>query len=53
MYNDFVLIGPKSDREVLKVNSILKSLKLIKKRKTILSRGDDSGTHKKNIHYGK
>ena len=49
MYNDFVLVGPKSDpAEVQQVNSILKSLKLIKKKKNLfVSRGDDSGTHKK------
>ena len=49
MYNDFVLIGPKSDPAgVEKVKSIVRSLRLIsKKKKTFISRGDDSGTHKK------
>ena len=54
MYNDFVLVGPKSDPAgVQQVNSILKSLKLIKKENLFVSRGDDSGTHKKNTHCGK
>ena len=39
MYNDFVLVGPKSDPAIVQQeNSILKSLKLIKKRKTLLYR---------------
>ena len=51
MYNDFVLIGPKSDPAgVEKAKSIVKSLKFIKKkRNTFISRGDDSGTHKKEF----
>ena len=55
MYNDFVLIGPKSDPAGVKeVKSILKSLKLIKKKKNyFVSRGDDSGTHKKEYSLWK
>ena len=49
MYNDFVLVGPKSDPAgVKKVKSIVGSLKKIKEKKNaFISRGDDSGTHKK------
>ena len=48
MYNDFVLIGSKSDPAAIKN---LKNLKLIletiKNSKSVfISRGDDSGTHK-------
>ena len=55
MYNDFVLVGPKSDPAgVEKARSIVTSLKLIKeKKKCFYIRGDDSGTHKKSFHYGK
>tara|TARA_A100001011_G_scaffold371338_1_gene428555 strand:- start:831 stop:1667 length:837 start_codon:yes stop_codon:yes gene_type:complete len=46
MYNDFVLVGPKSDQN--KCISIEEKLKEIKDKKLIfISRGDDSGTHKK------
>ncbi len=55
MYNDFVLIGPKSDPAgVQKVKSIVTSLKLIKKKKNaFISRGDESGTHKKEFSLWK
>ena len=46
MYNDFVLIGPKSDNN--ECNSIEEKLLEIKNKKLyFISRGDDSGTHKK------
>ena len=55
MYNDYVLVGPKSDPAgVKKVNSIVNSLKLIEKNKIqFISRGDDSGTHKKELSLWK
>ena len=55
MYNDFVLVGPKSDPAgVEKARSIVTSLKLIKeKRNVFISRGDDSGTHKKEFSLWK
>ena len=53
MYNDFILVGPKDDPLKLKENSpqdILASLKTIADSKaTFVSRGDDSGTHKKEV----
>ncbi len=48
MYNDFVIIGPQSDSADIKGKSISDALKLIKSKKSIfVSRGDDSGTNKK------
>lgn len=53
MYNDFVLIGSKGDKLDLMENAkkdIIKALTLIYKNKaTFVSRGDDSGTHKKEL----
>ena len=46
MYNDYVIVGPKTDNE--KCNSIEKTLlKIINKEFVFVSRGDESGTHKK------
>ena len=47
MYNDFVLIGPKSDPAGIKgMTDIAKALEAIKaKGATFISRGDRSGTH--------
>lgn len=57
MYNDFVLVGPKSDPIKLKEKfpkDIKASLKTISETKTpFVSRGDDSGTHKKELEIWK
>ena len=47
MYNDFVLIGPKSDPAGIKgMKDVAKTLKTIKdKQADFISRGDRSGTH--------
>ena len=47
MYNDFVLIGPKSDPVGIKgMKDIAQALRLIKdKQASFISRGDRSGTH--------
>ncbi len=47
MYNDFVLIGPKSDPAGIKgMSDVAQALKAIKSRGTpFISRGDRSGTH--------
>jgi len=47
MYNDFVLIGPKSDPADIKgMKDVAKALKTIKdKQADFISRGDRSGTH--------
>jgi tungstate transport system substrate-binding protein len=48
MYNDFVIIGPKSDPAGLKDKNISQALSAIKASKAFfMSRGDDSGTNKK------
>ncbi|MGA7878391.1 MAG: substrate-binding domain-containing protein [Desulfoferrobacter sp.] len=50
MYNDFVIIGPKDDPAKIKGLSAADALKKIAKDKaTFVSRGDDSGTNKKEI----
>jgi tungstate transport system substrate-binding protein len=55
MYNDFVLIGPKSDPVgVSGSKDILAALKTIKdKRATFVSRGDRSGTHVAELNLWK
>jgi tungstate transport system substrate-binding protein len=45
MYNDFILIGPKSDPAGVKGKSIDAALKAIKDKAPFVSRGDKSGTH--------
>src|SRR6185503_15273817 len=46
MYNDFILIGPKSDSAGVKGRDIAAALKTIKtKSAPFISRGDRSGTH--------
>lgn len=53
MYNDFILVGPKDDALKLKEqfgNDIAGGLRAIADvQATFVSRGDDSGTHKKEI----
>ena len=51
MYNDFVLIGPKEDpAHIASSQSVTEALKKIRtSRSPFISRGDDSGTHKKEI----
>ncbi len=49
MYNDFVVVGPQSDpaniKELSNVTDVFKQISM--KNITFVSRGDDSGTHKK------
>jgi tungstate transport system substrate-binding protein len=49
MYNDFVIVGPDADPVGLKDMNDLKEVftALAEKESTFISRGDDSGTHKK------
>lgn len=51
MYNDFVIIGPKDDgaNKLKKVNGdVIEAFKILSDgSSTFISRGDDSGTHKK------
>lgn len=53
MYNDFILVGPKSG-QVEKGKDIVGALSTISENKlTFVSRGDDSGTHKKELSIWK
>jgi len=49
MYNDFVIVGPQSDpAQIAQARSATQAFKLIAQAKAdFISRGDDSGTHKK------
>ncbi|MET0053129.1 MAG: substrate-binding domain-containing protein [Candidatus Thiodiazotropha sp.] len=49
MYNDFVIVGPASDPAgIAGANSAAEALgRIAKSQSTFVSRGDDSGTHKK------
>ncbi|NIO05457.1 MAG: solute-binding protein [Proteobacteria bacterium] len=51
MYNDFVILGPKSDpAQVRGTRDAAKAFRKIAAQKSLfISRGDDSGTHKKEI----
>ena len=51
MHNDFVIIGPSSDPADLSVtNSVVDAMKKLMSAKVrFVSRGDDSGTHKKEL----
>lgn len=49
MYNDFIIVGPESDRaKILGLQDALSALRKIQQAKgPFVSRGDDSGTHKR------
>ncbi len=51
MYNDYVLVGPRGDPGGLRsANDVLDAMRLIARdRRLFVSRGDDSGTHKKEL----
>lgn len=51
MYNDFVLVGPKNDpADVKSAKSIKEALAKVSANNALfISRGDDSGTHKKEL----
>jgi tungstate transport system substrate-binding protein len=54
MYNDFVLIGPKSDPAKASGKDILNGLKKVAEAKApFISRGDNSGTHAAELRYWK
>nr|WP_211340599.1 substrate-binding domain-containing protein [Mesobacillus subterraneus] len=54
MYNDFILIGPAGDPAQVKDLSLPEALKKITEIKAaFVSRGDDSGTHKKELELWK
>ncbi|UCB46566.1 MAG: substrate-binding domain-containing protein [Spirochaetota bacterium] len=54
MYNDFIIIGPKNDPASIKGKTVDEALSQIsRKRALFASRGDDSGTNKKEISLWK
>ena len=54
MYNDFLLVGPKKLKNDIKDNNIYKAFKKIYEKKYFfVSRGDNSGTHKKELSLWK
>ncbi len=55
MYNDFVLVGPPADpAEIRQSSSAVDALQHIARQRAIfVSRGDDSGTHKKELSLWK
>lgn len=55
MYNDFVIVGPQSDpAQVANMNDVTNALAKISESQAVFaSRGDDSGTHKKEISLWK
>lgn len=54
MYNDFILVGPAEDPAKMKGLSVPEALtKIIESKASFVSRGDDSGTHKKELQLWK
>jgi tungstate transport system substrate-binding protein len=54
MYNDFILVGPAEDPAKVKGLSVSEALtKMIESKAAFVSRGDDSGTHKKELELWK
>ena len=51
MHNDFILVGPEEDKaQVSGAQTVIQGLSLIKEsNQRFISRGDDSGTHKKEL----
>ncbi|NKE07148.1 substrate-binding domain-containing protein [Mesobacillus selenatarsenatis] len=50
MYNDFILVGPAEDPAKVKGLSVTVALtKITESKASFVSRGDDSGTHKKEL----
>ncbi|MEJ2727215.1 MAG: substrate-binding domain-containing protein [Deltaproteobacteria bacterium] len=54
MYNDFVIIGPASDPAGIKGKSVKEAFDMLEAKQAIfVSRGDNSGTHKKELSLWK
>jgi tungstate transport system substrate-binding protein len=54
MYNDFVIVGPKSDPAAVRGNDVALALKkLAASGAAFISRGDKSGTHAAELRYWK
>ncbi|MBF0209657.1 MAG: substrate-binding domain-containing protein [Desulfamplus sp.] len=54
MYNDFIIIGPADDPAGVKGKTVVEALNTIREKQiAFASRGDDSGTHKKELELWK
>ena len=54
MYNDFVIVGPKSDPAGVQGKDVVEALKKLAAAKAVfVSRGDKSGTHAAELRYWK
>lgn len=54
MYNDFILVGPAEDPAKIKGLSVAEALtKITESNASFVTRGDDSGTHKKELELWK
>lgn len=54
MYNDFIIIGPKNDPAGIRGKSVEQALRIISEKGSVfVSRGDNSGTHKKELSLWK
>lgn len=54
MHNDFIIVGPAADPAAIKGKASADAMKLIAgKESAFISRGDDSGTHKKELSLWK
>ena len=54
MYNDFVIVGPKSDPAGVQGKDLVEALKkLAASKEAFISRGDKSGTHAAELRYWK
>jgi tungstate transport system substrate-binding protein len=54
MYNDFIIIGPQNDPAGIKGRSVEQALRTISEKASVfVSRGDKSGTHKKELSLWK
>ncbi|OAN17775.1 tungsten ABC transporter substrate-binding protein [Photobacterium jeanii] len=55
MYNDFVVVGPKADpAKINEMKDVTKAFSnIVSYKATFVSRGDDSGTHKKELNLWK
>ncbi|WLR55681.1 extracellular solute-binding protein [Mesobacillus subterraneus] len=54
MYNDFIVVGPAEDPAEIKGLSVPEALaKITESKASFVSRGDDSGTHKKELELWK
>ncbi len=49
MYNDYVLVGPESDAEIPADDAVGAVKAILENELTFISRGDESGTHKKEL----